>query len=388
MNYGFENVLHEMKIHGAAIWGAGARGNRLFDILQSHGIVVKHIIDKEAMKSCGSMMSVNLCDIGKGNDCVCIISPLLPKEELEKIASDVSEYFPICIDMSRFERLLYSEPIIDECMNYSAAKPFNHYESPFSNRAEYEISAKTPVTPPKNVDLNVDMQVAFMKIIGEYAQDFHRRYDNNVFRYRHNGMFEDGDAMVYHAMIRHYKPKHIIEIGSGYSTAVALDTFTFWNCDVQMTCIEPYPDRLYSVMKKGDALTLNIIEDIVQNVPIKEFERLEKNDILFIDSSHVLKNGGDVVMEFLQIIPCLKPGVIIHIHDICYPFRYPLTWIADGRPYTEAFLLHAFLMDNSNYEILFWEDYIGRYHKQAYENLRGPVPDVGSSFWMRKKEAH
>ncbi len=357
----------------------------MFECLEKNDYVVNAVVDKVVGKDCRGTKTVSLKDISSDTKSVCIISPNLPFVEMEEVKKELSKHFNNVLEMKALEWMIYRSPILDEYMNYSQARPFNHYESPFCNRMEYDWALKWKNIPPQNVNLNVKHQKGFMKIIGKYAHDYHNKYNEKNFRWKHNTMFEDGDAMVYHAMIRHYNPKRIIEIGSGFSTAVVLDTLEFWNCSSKITCIEPYPNRLYSIMKEDDKEKLNIVDDFVQNVSLDKFKELDENDILFIDSSHVLKSGGDVIMEYLQIIPCLKSGVIIHVHDILYPFQYGAGWIASGRPYTEAFLLHALLMDNPNYEILFWEDYIGKFCREEYEKCRGVIPDVGGSFWMRKK---
>ena len=95
---------------------------------------------------------------------------------------------------------------------------------------------------------------------------------------------------------------------------------------------------------------------MVQNVKLIEFEKLEPNDLLFIDSSHISKIGSDLNYLLFEVLPSLKPGVIIHFHDILYPFEYPYEWIEKGIYWNEAYLLKAFLMHNKNYEILLFND--------------------------------
>lgn len=386
MNQGrLGKILYDMYHYGIAIYGAGKRGERAFGCLQRNGYKVKYVIDRENGKKIQGVGSIKLSDFREKSNCVCIVTPNFSIEEFNSVKVEVEKIFKTCLDMRFIEWLEFSLPEYDEVMNYKAARPFRYYESPFSNRMEYEYAKKWNNNVPEHVELNIDKQLSFMQKVGIYARDFNEQYDERTFRYRrNNGMFADGDGLLYHSMIRHYQPNHIIEIGSGHSTAMALDTMEFWECNVKITCIEPYSDRLKSVLKDGDEDRLEIIEDFVQHVALDEFDVLQKNDILFIDSSHVLKSGGDLVVEFLQILPRLKSGVIIHIHDIVYPFQYYPEWISKGLPYGEAFLLHAFLIDNPNYEILFWEDYIGKHHKDEYENYRGKIPDLGSSFWMRK----
>jgi len=387
MNY--EDLLSElvpkMHEHGIIIYGGGMRGRILFEILTKKGFFVNAIVDKCVGKDCAGMKTISLNEINPGNKSVCIISPLLSEEEMAEVKENLSKCFVDIIEFDSINLMIYGTPTYDERMNYKQAHPFNHYESPFSNRMEYETAIKWQNLPPQHIDLNIETQKNFMKIIGQSTKDYFDKYDKNSFRWRLNDWFCDGDSTAYHSMIRYFNPKRIIEIGSGFSTAIALDTLEFWNVKSKITCIEPYPERLYGIMKESDKERLNVIEDFVQNVSINEFQKLEKNDILFIDSSHVLKSGGDVVMEYLQILPQLKSGVIIHIHDIRYPFQYYSDWISGGRPYTEAFLLHALLMDNPHYEILFWGDYISKQYIKEYKGHMETISNPGGSFWMRKK---
>ena len=388
MNY--ENLLSElvpkMREHGIIIYGGGIRGRILFEILTKKGFFVNAIVDKCVGKDCAGMKTISLSEIKPGNKSVCIISPRLYEEEMVEVRQNLSKYFVDIIEFNFIEWMIYGRPTYDERMNYSEAHPFNHYESPFSNRMEYETAVKWQNISPQHIDLNIEIQKKFIKIIGQFTKDYFDKYDENSFRWMSNNCwFGDGDGTAYHSMIRYFNPKRIIEIGSGFSTAIALDTLEFWNVRSKITCIEPYPKRLYSVIKESDKKKINIIEDFVQNVSISEFQKLEKNDILFIDSSHVLKSGGDVFMEYLQIMPQLKSGVIIHIHDIFYPFQYPPECTSGGRPYTEAFLLHALLMDNPYYEILFWGNYVGNHHIKEYKSHLKTISDFGCSFWMRKK---
>src|SRR5262249_34545280 len=138
--------------------------------------------------------------------------------------------------------------------------------------------------------------------------------------YLQNGRFEGVDAEVFYSMIRHFKPQRLIEIGSGYSTFLAAQAVlkneaeTGHRCD--LGAIEPYPGP---VLRQGFPGLSRLVARGVQEVPLSEFEALGENDIVFIDSSHVLKTGSDVQYEFLEILPRLRPGVLVHVHDIFLP---------------------------------------------------------------------
>lgn len=226
-----------------------------------------------------------------------------------------------------------------------------------------------------------------LDILG-YMKDFIGSLDIMERFFHPNGMYSLIDAAVYSGMIRKYNPKRIIEIGSGYSTFAALDTNTNWmkSQKVEITCIEPYPERLKSKLMEHDQI--NIIEDFVQNVNLKMFEALEAGDILFIDSSHVAKCGGDVPFEYFEILPRLKNGVIIHIHDIHYPFVYRYNWLTAGKGYDEIFILRALLTNNPDYEVLLFNDMMikDKRNDSYYGGLCVAPKDInGGSIWIEKK---
>lgn len=200
---------------------------------------------------------------------------------------------------------------------------------------------------------------------------------------RDNHMFPESDALVYHAIIREFRPKRIIEIGSGYSTAVAMDTAEKAGLSINLTCIEPYPERLNSIIKDRDRLTL--YQTVVQEVPLEKFDALESGDILFIDSSHVVKTGSDVVWNMLRILPRLKLGVLVHIHDIFWPFEYKPEWVDEGRDWTEIYLVHAFLLSNSDWKVVFFNDLAWRAFEDLVEDAAAhTAAQRPGGLWLRR----
>ena len=209
----------------------------------------------------------------------------------------------------------------------------------------------------------------------EPARRYH--YDNPVFSY--------GDAITLRVMISALRPRRIIEIGSGFSSACTLDTADELGLhDLALTCIEPDPGRLRQLLHPGDEHRIRLLEQPVQAVPLPEFDALEANDILFIDSTHVLKTGSDVHYELFAILPRLRPGVAVQIHDIHYPFEYPDEWIV-GRNYSwnEVYAVRALLMYSSAFRILFWNSF---FVAQYRELVAGTFPDFlknpGGSLWL------
>lgn len=125
-------------------------------------------------------------------------------------------------------------------------------------------------------------------------------------------------------MIRAKKPRRINEIGSGYSSAVTLDTNElYFSNQIHCTFIEPYPERLLNLLSAEDIARNVLVTTRLQDVEIETFPELARGDFLFIDSTHVSKLGSDVNRIFFEIMPKLNEGVFIHFHDIFYPFEYP-----------------------------------------------------------------
>lgn len=206
--------------------------------------------------------------------------------------------------------------------------------------------------------------------------------------FSNNGNYCFSDAAVLRAIIAENKPRRIVEIGSGNSTACMLDTVDEFGLDeTQLTCIEPYPHRLNAIMRPSDASRVDIIKKPVQDVPLSVFAELNANDILFIDSTHVLKTGSDVHFELFHILPILADGVLVHFHDCPFPFEYPPKWVLqENRSWNEVYALRAFLMYNKAFNVVFWTTLM----VTAYsELLRETMPrmlenPIGSGIWLRK----
>jgi hypothetical protein len=208
--------------------------------------------------------------------------------------------------------------------------------------------------------------------------------------YVNNGRFESVDCELFYCMIRHFKPNTIIEIGSGNSTYLAAQTLLRneeeFGISANLIAVEPYPS---DILKNGFPGLTHLIEQRVEEIDLSIFCKLKENDILFIDSSHVLKIGNDVQRIYLEILPNLAKGVLIHVHDIFFPSEYPKEIILKHhRFWTEQYLLQAFLCFNRAFEVLWASSYMHLNNPQALENAfssyhretRWP-----GSFWMQKK---
>jgi hypothetical protein len=188
-------------------------------------------------------------------------------------------------------------------------------------------------------------------------------------------------------MLRSITPKQVIEVGSGFSSALMLDTNEyFFERPIHFTFIEPYPDRLYGLLKDNDRTTVNIVPQGVQDVPLALFEALDVNDILLIDSTHVCKAFSDVNHLIFNVLPCLKPGVLIHFHDIFPGFEYPADWLKRGIFWNEAYLLRAFLQYNAAFEIIFFTPYLCQVYPHHFtERMPLYLKNTGGSLWLKKR---
>lgn len=202
------------------------------------------------------------------------------------------------------------------------------------------------------------------------------------------GPFPAGDAASLYLVMANARPRRIVEIGSGYSTAAMLDFADQLGLEgLALTCVEPYPDRLHSLLWPEDAGRLTLIQRAVQELTAEDLVApLEAGDILFIDSTHVLKTGSDVHYELFQLLPRVKPGVIVHFHDCPWPFEYPEFWVKERNySWNEAYALRAFLTFNERFEVLFWASLL---KARAQRALTAAAPhftgNPGSSIWLRR----
>lgn len=200
-----------------------------------------------------------------------------------------------------------------------------------------------------------------------------------------NEWFVLSDAFTLSGIIRKEKPRRIVEIGSGFSSGVMLDTLSQTDESAALTFIEPFPDRLHSLLSSSDRTSSTILVQPVQEVSLSVFDQLDAQDILFIDSSHVAKIGSDLTIIFLRILPRLRRGVLVHFHDIFYPFSYPVSWIRDGRAWNESIFLRAFLIGNRDFHVMAFNPFAGYSFPELFrDGLAGFLNNTGGSIWLRK----
>lgn len=239
------------------------------------------------------------------------------------------------------------------------------------------------------VDLNENEQLALFSVFKNFYADMPEWPAERTpeLRYYHvNGYYPYGDATMLYCMIRYLRPKRIIEVGSGYSSCVTLDTNErFFDNSIQSTFIEPYPQRLQSLLRPADMERIDLRQTALQDVDLDLFRELGPRDVLFIDSTHVTKCDSDVNYILFHILPALQHGVFIHIHDVFYPFEYPQVWVYEGKAWNEDYILRAFLQYNNAFKIQFWFSYLKYFHKDRFPAERPlMLKHAGSGIWLRK----
>ena len=256
-----------------------------------------------------------------------------------------------------------------------------HFYSPMTIPADVERASmwaeNTSSTLP-GVDIAADQQLALAAEISTFLKEQlpGPRYTSD------NEQYGPGDGAIYRAMLNHLRPARLIEVGSGFSTAILLDEIDHSLLEINVTCIEPYPQRLLGLLRESDHERLTLHKKPVQDVPRDMYSQLGSGDVLFIDSTHVVKAGSDVNWLMLHILPQLAKGVIVHVHDVFWPFEYPKTWLGEHRDWTEDYLLHAFLIGNTSWEILLFSSWLWRCHPELIPgHLAGQKP---GSIWLRR----
>jgi predicted O-methyltransferase YrrM len=258
------------------------------------------------------------------------------------------------------------------------AFPPGHFASPLPDAGELARDAGRVFAPAgpdlPGLDLNPAGQLELLRSLDTAAAFPGPRYRPD------NDFFPAADGAVLAAVLRHLRPARVVEVGSGFSSALMLDVA---DRDpggrTQFTFVEPYPDRLFALLSAADRERVTVLRQRVQDVPADVFAALGANDVLFLDSSHVAKVGSDVNHLFFAVLPALKPGVWVHIHDVFWPFEYPRGFFAKGYAWNEAYLVRAFLAYNRAFAVGLFVAYLEAHHPGALGPARG-----GSSLWLRK----
>jgi predicted O-methyltransferase YrrM len=321
--------------------------------------------------------------------------PVVEPSRLRQLAKRIRDLSPV-VTRARYDalaRMHHTSALERTHLEhvYGAWVPPGHFYSPFPDLTEFDKRADTLLaldTQPAALDLREEQQLAlFDELVAhlgdvpfpvERTDEFRYYFDNPAYAW--------GDGLLLHAMLRHVRPRRVVEVGSGYSSAMLLDTTERWlDPGVELTFVEPYDELLRSLLRDGDDERVTILDVGVQDVDPEVFTRLGAGDILFIDSTHVVKAGADVNHLFFEVLPSLAAGVVIHIHDIFFPFEYPAPWVHEGRAWQETYLLRAFLMYNPAFQIEWFQHLMWSRHREVIE---AKVPDIGrnagGNLWLRK----
>jgi predicted O-methyltransferase YrrM len=277
--------------------------------------------------------------------------------------------------------------------------PPGHFYSPIPDIKEIQEKSTILFDRSKanilGIDGRLDAQIKLASEFAAYYKDipFPDGQTKGCRYYLDNGYFSYGDGVTLYSMMRRFEPKRIIEVGSGFSSAAMLDVNDkFFNGSIEFTFIEPNPDRLFGLLGAQDKERFRVLQEPVQGISESIFANLRENDILFIDSSHVAKTGSDVLHLIFKILPKLNEGVIVHFHDILWPFEYPSLWLDQGRAWNEIYLVRAFLQYNSAFRILYFnsmmeiqhDEFLRREMPLAMKTPSSSIVPGNTSLWISK----
>jgi hypothetical protein len=269
--------------------------------------------------------------------------------------------------------------------------PPGHFYSTLPDMAEVDRRKDYIYGPVPTELVGIDLRAeAQLKLLAEFVPFYQEeglgRKNAPGARYFHpNGSFLFQDGFILHCLLRHLKPARLIEVGCGMSTCAILDTCETYSPTTRLTFIDPFPDFMLKLIRPEDRGRFELREQCIQDVDRSLFTELQAGDVLFIDTSHVSKIGSDLNHFFFQILPRLQKGVYVHFHDIWYPFEYPRDWLSRGIFWNEAYMLRTFLMYNSNFEIVLFNNYLLKcFPEVVTRDFPRFSEQPGASLWLRR----
>ncbi len=304
---------------------------------------------------------------------------------LERIRSEPSGRHFLLVD-------LLSSKERDVQLRNAEFVPAGHFYSAVPSQRERDAYLSDASTAPQTlpaIDLRVEQQLTLMSTLAEYGAScpFPETESPDWLYYMDNPAYAYADGVTLYAMLRHFKPRRVIEVGSGFSSCAILDTTRrFLDEGTALMFIEPHPELLRS--RLGDSnLQFRLLAERVQDVELSHFETLEDGDFLIIDSTHVAKLSSDVLRLVFEVLPVLKRGVFVHFHDIFWPFDYPKRWVSQGRAWNEAYLLRAFLQNNTSFDIVYFYSYLEALHRDLIDaTMPLCLKRTGANLWLQKRE--
>jgi len=271
----------------------------------------------------------------------------------------------------------------------------HYYSSMYDARELTREPARSriwPLAPPDHpgIDWNSEGQRAFLRDVLAGQERLALRPDGDPEDgeyFASNGQYPPLDAWILEGVLRHLRPARMIEVGSGFSSLVtARVNREQLGGELHFTCIEPHPRGF---LQRGvDGIT-ELVAEKVEDVELARFEELRAGDVLFIDTSHVVRTGGDVVWLYGRVLPRLRSGVLVHIHDVFLPGDYPEQWVAEGWGWNENYLVEAFLQFNSGYEVLLaaqWALHNATAEIDlAFPQFAGCTEQGAGALWLRRR---
>lgn len=273
--------------------------------------------------------------------------------------------------------------------------PIDHYYSPVPDHRALAVDpARSRIWPSRpresaGIDWRDEQQVALVRdqLGSQAAIEFPSEPTGDPRDYHPgNEMFSLLDAWFLQAILRQVRPARMIEVGCGWSSLVtARVNREYLGGALQLTCIEPYPPAF---LEHGVQGISNLISSPAEEVPVETYLELNGGDVLFIDSSHTLKTGSDVVFLLTEVLPRLPSGVIVHFHDIFLPWDYPQPWVFEGRAWNEQYAVQAFLEFNSAFRILLGSAWMVYAHPDLLRTVIPGYPanhqNGGGSLWIQR----
>ena len=278
-------------------------------------------------------------------------------------------------------------------MKYQTLWEPGHYYSAIPDQQtglKKTSTAQLSSVPMNGIDLNENDQLLLMDELIPFMKTSSFRNEEKSSQHRFfnkNGIYGYSDALILESMIQYLKPSRIIEAGSGFSSALMVDVNEkYFNYKINLEFIEPYPDRLFTLLNEKDKERVVLRLQSLQSVDLSVFKTLGENDILFIDSTHVAKTGSDLLYLFFEILPVLQSGVYIHFHDIFNNFEYlPDHFKWKGFAWNENYFLRSFLMYNDQFKVVLFSNFLDSKYR---DRIAAKMPDypffTGGQFWMKK----
>jgi predicted O-methyltransferase YrrM len=267
--------------------------------------------------------------------------------------------------------------------------PPGHALSPLPSAAEIEAHSAFDWKPPQvpGIDLRIEEQCGLLtRLAAHYSRLPFTEHPTEGRRFSYdNTSYTYADAILLGCMLMELKPRRVIEVGSGFSSAAMLDVNdACLEGRIDFTFIDPDPSRLHTLVD-GREMRARIVPARLQDLPADTFKILEAGDILFIDSSHVSKLGSDVNRVFFEILPGLADGVLVHVHDVLYPFEYLQSWLQRGMVWNEQYLLHAFLQYNDRFAIRLFSTLMLNENREWFvEHMPDCLKEHGGCVWLEK----